>query len=147
VTATIKAMRGALVVMVALAVVGCTKKDAEPSKKPSAKNGAKNSAGDAAVKKPATVRAADAAASKPVPPSKTATFKCGGNTCVAGQFCEERRKGHAVDDRGRPLQKKKCMALPKPCVAAPSCACVKAHISFKHCRVDAGNVFTDDYRR
>lgn len=37
------------------------------------------------------------------------------------------------------------MPLPKPCVAAPSCACVRKHVSLRHCREVGGNIFTDDY--
>lgn len=72
---------------------------------------------------------------------------CGGQRCTATQFCEDRYKGHAVDDEGRPLARKRCMPLPRACRDAPSCACVRRTIAATRCRMIGGQVFLDDYPR
>jgi hypothetical protein len=119
--------RVAVTMFAALALLACNKTP-ESSKPPVQKANA-----------PTKLAPADAAATKP--------FQCGGAMCTAGQFCEERSKGHAVDDQGRPLQKKKCMTLPAPCGATATCDCVTKHIAATHCRATDGQVYTDDYRR
>lgn len=83
---------------------------------------------------PATVPAAQA------PP-------CGRRSCTAGEFCEERFKGHAQDEMGRPLEREKCMPLPDACRDDRSCACVTRHVSARRCTDEGGRVRLDDYPR
>lgn len=79
----------------------------------------------------------------PKAPAKELT--CGAQQCGANEFCEDRYKGHATDAKGRPLKHKQCMPLPAECRAAPTCACVKKHVSFRHCSDEGGRVTLDDY--
>lgn len=88
---------------------------------------------------PATAPAADAATAKP--------FTCGAASCGAGEMCEDRFKGHDIDDQGRPLERKKCMPLPDACRAEPTCDCVVHHVSATHCADDGAQVRIDDYPR
>lgn len=81
------------------------------------------------------------------PATPAEQLRCGGASCADGEFCEERYKGHRIDDQGRPLERKKCMPLPAPCRSRPSCDCVREHVSFKHCREQNGRIHTDDYPR
>ena len=74
-----------------------------------------------------------------------APLACGGETCRTDQFCEDRFKGHDVDDEGRPLDQRKCMALPDSCRATPTCACVTQHVAATHCSDHDGKVEVDDY--
>lgn len=72
---------------------------------------------------------------------------CGLAACAAGEFCEDLFKGHRVDDRGRPLERKKCVPLPEECRAAPTCACVRKHVHATRCSDSGGLVTLDDYPR
>ena len=88
--------------------------------------------------KPATSPNSDAAPKR---------LRCGAAVCGALEFCEERFKGHAADEQGRPLQRKKCMPLPAKCRTTPTCACVTQHVSATHCVDKPGGVHLDDYPR
>lgn len=70
---------------------------------------------------------------------------CGGAACAADQFCEERFKGHATDEQGRPLQHAQCMPVPDECRATPTCACITQRVSATHCDDSGGRVHLDDY--
>ncbi len=70
---------------------------------------------------------------------------CGSVVCAPGQFCEDLYKGHALDVRGRPLDRKKCVPLPDSCKATPTCACVTKQIASTHCTDDGGHVYVNDY--
>jgi hypothetical protein len=61
------------------------------------------------------------------------------------QLCEDLYKGHALDARGRPLDRKKCMPLPDSCKAKPTCACVTKQVASTHCTDEAGHVYVNDY--
>ena len=80
-------------------------------------------------------------------------FRCGAETCGLDSYCEERYKGHSVDEKWRPLHQNKCMPLPAACRSAPTCTCLKkasrrAEIgSFKHCIDRGGHLHVDDYPR
>gem|GEM_PF-6460874 len=99
---------------------------------------------DAASVQPPPIDAAqvDATINKP-----SAARPCGDAVCPVGQFCETRFKGHSVDDEGRPLERTKCMPLPAPCRAKPSCVCVKKHVSLTRCSETGGRIYTSDYPR
>jgi len=83
------------------------------------------------------------------PPKEKAAPKkeltCGAQKCGADEYCDDRYKGHATDDKGRPLKQKQCMPLPEECRAKPTCACVKKHVSFRRCSDQGGRVSMDDY--
>jgi hypothetical protein len=70
---------------------------------------------------------------------------CGTQVCASDQFCEDLYKGHALDARGRPTDRKKCMPLPDSCKAKPSCACVTPQMASTHCTDDGGHVYVSDY--
>ena len=70
---------------------------------------------------------------------------CGGKNCAVGEFCEDRFKGHAVDDQGRPLDRQKCIPLPDKCRIKPSCECVTRHVAAKRCSDENGRVRLNDY--
>jgi hypothetical protein len=70
---------------------------------------------------------------------------CGAQKCGADEYCDDRYKGHATDEKGRPLKQKQCMPLPAECRARPTCACVKKHVSFRRCSDQGGRVSVDDY--
>ena len=70
---------------------------------------------------------------------------CGTQVCTPDQFCEDLYKGHALDARGRPLDRKKCMPLPDSCKPKPTCACVTRQVASSHCTDDGGRVYVNDY--
>jgi hypothetical protein len=70
---------------------------------------------------------------------------CGSEICASGQFCEDLYKGHSLDARGRPLDRKKCMPLPETCKAKPTCACVTKQVASTHCTDEGGHVYVNDY--
>lgn len=70
---------------------------------------------------------------------------CGAQVCTADQFCEDLYKGHALDARGRPIDRKKCMPLPDSCKAKPSCTCVAPQVASTHCSDEGGHVYINDY--
>jgi hypothetical protein len=78
-------------------------------------------------------------------PDDEAPGTCGSETCELDQFCEDLYKGHDADARGRPLNRKKCMPLPDPCKAKPTCACVTKHVASTHCTDEGGRVYLNDY--
>jgi hypothetical protein len=61
------------------------------------------------------------------------------------QSCEDLYKGHALDARGRPLDRKKCMPLPDSCKAQPTCTCVTKQVASTHCTDESGHVYVNDY--
>jgi hypothetical protein len=78
-------------------------------------------------------------------PLDAAQPRCGRAACGAGEFCEERFKGHDLDAKGRPLHQKKCMPLPARCRDKPTCACVTTYVAATHCDETGGLVHTSDY--
>lgn len=78
-------------------------------------------------------------------PDDDAPGTCGSVTCELDQFCEDLFKGHALDARGRPLDRKKCMPLPDSCKAKPTCACVTKQVASTHCTDAGGRVYVNDY--
>jgi hypothetical protein len=70
---------------------------------------------------------------------------CGTQVCAADQFCEDLYRGHALDARGRPLDRKKCVPLPDGCKAKPTCACVTRQVASAHCTDEGGHVYINDY--
>jgi hypothetical protein len=70
---------------------------------------------------------------------------CGMQVCTSDQFCEDLYKGHALDARGRPLDRKKCVPLPDSCKAKPTCACVTKQVASTHCTAEGGHVYINDY--
>lgn len=70
---------------------------------------------------------------------------CGRHTCVAGEFCEERYKGHGQDRQGRPLGRMACVAVPASCIATSiTCACITAQVQTTSCVEEAGMIYTND---
>ena len=142
------ALRGAVVALAMLCGVGC---GAEPSKSPAAAG--------ATAATPAPARADSSPQGSP--PSLAAGSQgspapgptdgddppgtCGSEVCALDQFCEDLYKGHALDARGRPLQRQKCMPIPESCKALPTCACVTKHVAATHCKEDVGRVYVNDY--
>jgi hypothetical protein len=112
---------------VAVLVAGC---GAEPARPP-------------VVVAPAVAPPADAA----VASDDDAPGTCGSQVCGADQLCEDLYKGHAVDARGRPLDRKKCVPLPEACKATPTCACVTQQLASTHCTDAGGHVYVNDYPR
>lgn len=72
---------------------------------------------------------------------------CGLAPCGPDELCADRRKGHRVDDEGRPLEHRKCEPIPKECLADRSCACLKRHTAVSRCDLSDGRIEIDDYPR
>ncbi len=79
--------------------------------------------------------------------NKAAALQCGAAECGADEYCDERFKGHASDEQGRPLQRMKCLSLPEACRAERTCACVTQYVSATGCTDDDGRIRTNDYPR
>lgn len=140
-------VRGAALVFTMLG--GC---GAESAKPPAS---AGSPAATASAASPASPREASAppptagpqgasAAPAPVDPDD-APGSCGSEICAPDQFCEDLYKGHALDARGRPIDRKKCMPLPESCKSKPTCACVTKQVASTHCTDEAGHVYVNDY--
>ena len=139
------AMRG---MALALAMLGGC--GAEPAKAPAGSGSPVATATPASATPPRVAPAPSAgsqgssAAPDPADPDD-APGSCGSEICAADQFCEDLYKGHAVDARGRPIDRKKCMPLPETCKAKPACACVTKQVASTHCTDDGGHVYVNDY--
>ncbi|MFO0575138.1 MAG: hypothetical protein U1A78_14205 [Polyangia bacterium] len=79
---------------------------------------------------------------QPAPPRP-----CGSRACGADELCADRRKGHRVDEQGRPLEHRACEPIPRECRADRSCACVRRHTAASRCDVTDGRIEIDDYPR
>mgnify|MGYP000154953078 CR=1 FL=1 len=72
---------------------------------------------------------------------------CGDRPCGPEELCADRRKGHRVDEEGRPLEHRKCEPIPKACLTDRSCACIRRHTAASGCSVGDGRIQIDDYPR
>jgi len=133
----------AVAVAVAGAVAGAGACRSDPATGPTAPGGTTVSRAPVADSTPTPDAASQAPA--PDPDDESAPGVCGSETCALDQFCEDLYKGHDSDVRGRPLHHRKCMPLPEPCRAAPSCACVTKQVAATHCSEKSGRVYLDDY--
>lgn len=139
------ALRAAALVVAMLC--GC---GAEPAKPPAGAGSPAATAPPAPATSPPEASAPQAgsqgssAAPDPADPDD-APGACGAEICTPDQFCEDLYKGHALDARGRPLDRKKCMPLPESCKAKPTCACVTKQVASTHCTDAGGRVYVNDY--
>lgn len=141
------ALQGAALVFVMLG--GC---GAEPAKPPAGSGSPVTTATPAPATSPQEFPAppptagsqGSSAAPAPAAPDD-APGSCGSEICAADQFCEDLYKGHSLDARGRPIERKKCMPLPENCRAKPTCACVTKQVASTHCSDEGGHVYVNDY--
>ena len=141
-------MTRAATLLLALALAGCSRATPSESKRSAASP-------DATPALPPQPAAAPDAARQPLAAAPDAAVvvaepdasSCGGETCRPGQFCEDRYKGHAIDDEGRPLDQIKCVPLPKQCRKDATCSCVTKHLATTSCTDTGGLVRTGDYPR
>ena len=121
-------MRHALPGMLALVLLrGCS---SEPAKPPAV-------GPSAPIPAPASPAPADS--------DDDAPGTCGTRVCTSDELCEDLYKGHALDARGRPIDRKKCVPIPASCKAEPTCACITKQVASTHCKDDGGPVYLDDY--
>ncbi len=135
-------------VAIALVAMACSSSNSASDESiPSAQQPAQvePSAEDSAAASPQPSEAASQAATEA--DGADVTLACGASECGADEYCDERFKGHARDRNGRALQRKKCLPLPEPCRAAPTCECVTQHVSATGCTEKDGRVHTSDYPR
>jgi hypothetical protein len=125
------------VLLVLALLVGCGSEPARPPASAAAPPATAPAPAPAPLGAPASGVTAD--------PDDDAPGACGTQICAPDQFCEDLYKGHALDARGRPLDRKKCLPLPDRCKATPTCACVTQQVASTHCTDDGGHVYVNDY--
>jgi hypothetical protein len=123
--------------------LACSSASEAPSSEPAAKLQPAEPSAPAARTATADDPTEPAAAAAPT--DAPAARACGRHTCVAGEFCEERYKGHGRDRQGRPLGRMACVAVPASCIATSiTCACITALVQTTSCVEEAGMIFTSD---